>query len=180
MSAPEGLKHVRVFTAPDDGRTVAIYIGPDFDEYDQFPPFLTDEAEIEHIRTAYQLEDPMREIATKAHITDDDWPLQIILLNRDPGGTTLPHYHVPTKDLPAWPTRHQVLICQRGRARVGVLTTGGQALGEVDLEPNSLILLLEGHSVEFREPGTRLIEVKQGPFPGTDADDKVDIPKLVP
>ena len=38
-----------------------------------------------------------------------------------------------------------------------------------------MVLLLEGHEVEFIEPRTRLIEIKQGPFPGTDADDKVDL-----
>ena len=40
---------------------------------------------------------------------------------------------------------------------------------------NDLVLMLEGHEVEFLEPKTRLIEIKQGPFPGTDADDKVDL-----
>jgi hypothetical protein len=45
----------------------------------------------------------------------------------------------------------------------------------VILEPDDLVLMLEGHEVEFLVPRTRLIEIKQGPFPGTDADDKVDL-----
>ena len=93
---------------------------------------------------------------------------------RNPGGTTLPHYHVPTEACRS-PARHQVLICQRGKARVGIFTRQGQPLGEVIMRANDVVLLLEGHEVEFLERGTRLIEIKQGPFPGTDADDKVDL-----
>lgn len=170
---------VRYFRAPDDDRVVAIYIGPDFDEYEKFPPFMRTEAEVEHVKKAYQLSDPMREVATKAHITDDSWPLQIIMLNRDPGGTTNAHYHASDEPLPSIPTRHQILLCQSGHAKVGVFTTAGQELGYVDLKPNGMILMAEGHSVEFIEPNTKLIEIKQGPFPGSDADDKVDIPEIL-
>lgn len=179
MSAPADLKNVTYFNAPDDDRLVAIYIGPDFDEYAQFPPFMADEAEIEHVRQAYQLDDPMREVATKAHITDDSWPLQIILLNRDPGGTTKPHYHAADEPLRDLPTRHQILWCQSGSAKVGVFTTAGHELGYVTLKQGALILMAEGHSVEFLEPNTKLVEIKQGPFPTTDADDKVDIPEVI-
>ena len=133
------------------------------------------EEEIRHVREAYKIADPLLERTTKAHITDNSWPLQIIVLERDPGGTTLPHYHVPTEALPELPTRHQILICQSGKARVGIFTRQGQALGEVVMRPNDLFCCLEGHEVEFLERGTRLVEVKQGPFPGTDADDKVDL-----
>jgi hypothetical protein len=68
-----------------------------------------------------------------------------------------------------------VLVCQSGKARVGIFTRQGQPLGQVVMRPNDVVLLLEGHEVEFLERGTRLIEVKQGPFPGTDADDKIDL-----
>jgi hypothetical protein len=169
------LNHVQYFRAPDDGRPVAIFISGQFNEFEKFPPFMETEEEIRHVREAYKIADPLLERKTKAHITDNSWPLQIILLQRDPGGTTLPHYHVPTEPLPELPTRHQILVCQSGKARVGIFTRQGQALGEVVMRPNDLVLLLEGHEVEFLERGTRLIEVKQGPFPGTDADDKVDL-----
>ena len=97
------------------------------------------------------------------------------MLNRDPGGTTAAHYHTPDVPLPDHPTRHQILLCQRGSARIGVVTTEGDVLGDVILNPNDLILMLEGHEVEFLEKGTRLIEIKQGPFPVTDEADKVDL-----
>src|SRR5579872_6737874 len=171
----EGLRHVKYFHAPDDGRPIAIFISGRFDEFDSFPPFMETEQEIRHVREAYKIADPLLERTTKAHITDNSWPLQIILLQRDPGGTTLPHYHIPTESLPDLATRHQVLICQSGSARVGIFTKRGEPLGEITMSPNDLVLLLEGHEVEFLERGTRLIEIKQGPFPGTDADDKIDL-----
>jgi len=175
MTESSSLKHVQYFPAPDDRRPIAIFISGQFDEFEKFPPFMETEEEIQHVREAYKITDPLLERTTKAHVTDNSWPLQIILLERDPGGTTLPHYHVPTEALPELPTRHQILVCQSGKARVGIFTRQGQALGEVVMRPNDLVLLLEGHEVEFLDPGTRLVEVKQGPFPGTDSDDKVDL-----
>lgn len=172
--APEGLQHVRFFKAPADGRVVAIHILADFDEFDRFPPFMDTEEEREHIRKAYNV-DPMSERHKKAHITHDDWPLQVIMLRRDPGAVTGAHYHIPDVPLPDLPTRHQVMICQRGRARIGIFTTEGDSLGDAILAQGDLILMLEGHDVEFLEAGTRLIEVKQGPFPVTDEADKVDL-----
>jgi hypothetical protein len=171
----EELKSVKFFRSREDGRIIAIHIKGDFQEFEKFPPFMETEAENRHVREAYKVSDPTLERTTKAHVTDNSWPLQVILLQREPGSTTLPHYHVPSEPLPAFPTRHQILICQSGRARIGLFTREGQALGDAILDPNDLILMLEGHEVEFLESGTRLVEIKQGPFPGTDADDKVDI-----
>ena len=173
------IEHVRFYRAPDDGRTIAIFIGGKFKDFDRFPPFMETEEEIRHVQEAYKVSDPVLERTTKAHVTDDSWPLQIIMLERHPGATTLPHYHVPNEELPPLPTRHQILICQSGKARVGILTRQGVFLGEEHLEPNDLLLMAEGHEVEFLEPNTRLIEIKQGPFPGTDADDKVDIAEVI-
>ena len=175
LAAEQDVKGVQYFRAPEDGRVVGIYVRGDFDAFAKFPPFMDSEDELEHVREAYKVSDPASERDTKAHITDNSWPLQVILLEREPGGTTMPHYHVPTEDLPPLPTRHQILICQRGKARIAIFTKEGRELGEVILQANDLVLMLEGHEVEFLEPKTRLIEVKQGPFPGTDADDKVDL-----
>ena len=172
---PDDLKTVRYFHAPSDDRIIAIFVSGDFDEYEKYPPFMETEEEIAHIREAYKVDDPTSERRTKAHITDNSWPLQVVLLNRDPGGTNNAHYHIPDEDLPPHPTRHQILLCQKGSARIGIFTREGDDLGEVILRPGDLVLMLEGHEVEFLEHGTRLIEVKQGPFPGTDDADKVDL-----
>ena len=116
MKLPESdtLKHVKYFKAPDNQRPVAIFVSREFDEFEKFPPFMDTEEEIKHVREAYKIANPLLERTTKAHLTDNSWPLQIILLERDPGGTTLPHYHIPTEaaaryadaasnsDLPKW------------------------------------------------------------------------------
>jgi len=174
FATPEGLEHVNYYKSPRDNRVVAIHIRAEFDEFEAFPPFMETEEEREHIRQAYNV-DPESERRNKAHITDDGWPLQVIMLNRDPGGTTTAHYHVPDMPLPDHPTRHQLLLCQRGSARIGVYSTEGDFLGGRRLIQKEVILMLEGHEVEFLEKGTRLIEIKQGPFPVTDEADKVDL-----
>ena len=106
-AASDTSKHVKYFCAPRDRRPIAIFVSGRFNEFEKFPPFMETEAEIQHVREAYKIADPLLERTTKAHITDNSWPLQIILLERDPGGTTLPHYHIPTQTLPDLPTRHQ-------------------------------------------------------------------------
>ena len=174
FATPEGLEHVDYYKSPRDNRVVAIHIHADFDEFEKFPPFMETEEERQHIRKAYNIE-PESERRNKAHLTDDSWPLQVIMLSRDPGGTTAAHYHVPDTALPDHPTRHQILLCQRGSARIGIYSTEGDFIGDVVLKPQDLILMIEGHEVEFLEKGTRLIEIKQGPFPVTDEADKVDL-----
>ncbi|HLT59148.1 MAG: hypothetical protein LOD91_03290 [Limnochordales bacterium] len=157
-----------------DGRVVAMFVSGQFDDYTSFPPFAEDEREIAHLQTAYKLKDPKRERETKAHLTPDDWPLQIVVLNRDKGSFVNPHYH-RNDGLPETPTRHQIMICQRGLARIGVYTKEGEYIDTVDLKEDDLILLFEGHSIEFVGEDTKLIEIKMGPFPETDEQDKVDI-----
>ena len=141
FATPENLKSVTYYKAPTDGRVVAIHIRADFEEFESFPPFMNTEEEREHIRKSYNV-DPESERKNKAHITSDDWPLQVIMLNRDPGGTTAAHYHVPDEPLPDHPTRHQILLCQRGSARIGIVTTEGHPLGDVILKTNDLVLML--------------------------------------
>ena len=157
-----------------DGRLVGLYIPGDFDDYTSFPPFVATPEEQAHLAQAYKVISPQRERETKAHLTADELPLQIVLLNRDPGSHVRPHYHV--NDAPAAsPTRHQILICQRGRLRVGLYTKAGERLGHVVLRPGDLVLMCEGHSLKFLDPDTKVIEIKMGPFPGTDEADKVEL-----
>jgi len=46
-------------------------------------------------------------------------------------------------------------------------------LTNVFLEPGDLILMAEGHQIEFLEPNTKVIEIKQGPIPAAIADEMV-------
>ena len=74
-----------------DRRIIAIHIKGNFSDYAKFPPFLDTEEAKEHIRAAYADQDIEVERNTKAHITDDEIPLQVIVLNRPKGAITKAH-----------------------------------------------------------------------------------------
>lgn len=164
---------ISTYTA-DDGRTLAIFVPRDFTQYHEFPPHFKTDAEKAHLADAYDVKDVETERRTKAHITDDALPLQLILLARPKGSYTAPHYH-EFLEPPTSQTRHQIMICQQGSATIGVYTTTGTHIDSVALEAGDLIILMEGHSIEIAEADTTLIEIKQGPFPESEADDKVDL-----
>jgi hypothetical protein len=157
-----------------DGRLIGLLVPGDFADFASFPPFVKSEAERAHLAQAYRT-NADREALTKAHLTADALPMQIVVLARDPGSRVNPHYHV--NDRPAQSdTRHQIMICQSGRARIGLYTRAGEHVDTVEIRQHDLILMTEGHSIEFVDPQTRLVEIKMGPFPETDDADKVDIP----
>ena len=158
-----------------DGRIIAIHIKGDFNDHSKFPPYLDSAEAKEHIRTAYAGQDIEEERNTKAHMTEDELPLQIILLDRPKGAITKAHYHIVEERPTINSTRHQILLCQRGKVRVGIFTKEGDEVGEVILQRDDLILMYEGHEVEFLEDNTKVIEIKEGPFPETDERDKVDL-----
>lgn len=165
---------LRYFKAKD-GRTVAVLVRGDLEEYSQFPPKIDTEEDRAHMARHYDLSKIDMDTYTKAHVTDNELPLQIVLLNREVGSKVKPHYHKVSSPLPG-SSKFQLMMCQRGLGRIGVYTREGDHLGDADLKPFDFILLLEGHSIEFLEEDTKLIELKQGPFPdGGDAEDMVGL-----
>jgi len=174
MSVEVDCKGVDYYKAAD-GRVVAMHVKAGFADFEKFPPYLDTEEAKEHIRKAYAGQDPEVERRTKAHLTDDEWPLQMILLERPTGATTKAHYHVVERRPSVNETRHQIMICLKGAARIGVYTREGDHLGEATVRAGEFILMAEGHEVEFTEEGTRFLEVKEGPFPETDERDKVEL-----
>ncbi|MFQ5692803.1 MAG: hypothetical protein ACE5IM_07145 [Nitrospinota bacterium] len=165
---------VKYFKAKD-GRTVAVLVRGDLEEYAKFPPKIDSEEDREHMARHYDLSKIDMDTYTKAHVTDDELPLQIVLLNREKGSLVKPHYHKVLKPV-SGESKFQLMMCQRGLGRIGVYTREGDHLGDVELRPFDFILLLEGHSIEFVEENTKLIELKQGPFPDHgDAEDMVAV-----
>jgi hypothetical protein len=155
----------------EDGRLVAMVVRSDFEGYGLFPPFLDTAEERSFVQKAYDV-DLEREKHTKAHITPEGFPLQITLLNRDPGSVVKPHYH-DVYEPPTGKYRHQIMLTMSGRVRIGIFTVENDHLGDVFLEPGDLILMAEGHQIEFLEPNTRMVEIKQGPIPEAIADEMV-------
>ena len=165
----DGIEYVKA----KSGRILALIIREDFDNYENFPPFFKDDSEKKHLAKAYSGQDFESERKTKAHVTEDELPLQIVLLNRNPGSVVNPHYHLVT-ERPNNQTRHQIMICRSGSMKIGIYSKEGEFAGNAILNSGDLILMYEGHRIEFLEKNTKAIEIKEGPFPETDEADKVD------
>lgn len=113
----------------------------------------------------------------RARLTEASLPLQVLLIERPPGSRVPPHYH-PVVRHAFNATRHQVMLCVRGRLRVGLYTTEGEPVGTVELGPGDLVLAAEGHSVEVLEPGSRMLEVQTGPVDESDPRERVDLEEV--
>jgi hypothetical protein len=146
----------------------------DFDDFESHPPTFDTEEEREWLRRYYHVESPELERRTKAHVTEDGLPLQITILARPAGAYVKPHWH-QNEQPPSSESRHQVMICARGSARVGLFTKEGEHVDDAALGPGDLLLMYEGHSIETLEDGTRLLEIKQGPMPADPFGDSIAI-----
>ena len=82
---------------------IGLLVAGDFADYASFPPFVESETDKRHLEEAYQGVSAEREARTKAHLTADELPMQIVVLNRPPGSKVNPHYHV--NDPPAQSAR---------------------------------------------------------------------------
>jgi hypothetical protein len=171
MAGRDISQNVREWRA-EDGRLIALLVRGDFAEYQKFRPFVETAVDQAHLAAAYAGRDPARERRTKAHLTDNELPLQITILNREKGSSVAPHYHVAGR-MSQSPTRHQIMLCERGTCKVGIYTKEGKHLDDVTVYPKDFILLCEGHAFEVTGEDTKLIEIKQGPIPETDAQDMV-------
>ena len=146
------------------GKTLAMVVRGDFDDYVSSPPFLDSEEERAGLAAGYAGTDPETERRTKAHITADESAFQITLLNRPPGAVTKPHYHHVATQRPANATRHKIMFCRSGRMRANVYATDGTKVAAVELAPGDFILTYEGHGYEFLSEGTRALEIMEGPL----------------
>jgi hypothetical protein len=146
----------------------------DFDDFGSHPPTFATDAERAWLKEHYRVASPELERETKAHLTPDELPLQVTILNRPAGSFVKPHYHT-NEGPPASETRHQVMVCLSGSARVGIYAREGTHVADVELRSGDLALLYEGHSIETLEDGTRLLEIKQGPMPSDPFADNVPI-----
>jgi len=140
---------VRQYWAPD-GRLVGLFVPADFDAFEETG------------------------LVRRVRLTDPTLPLQVVLVERPAGSRVPAHYH-PAGERAEPSTRHQVLLCVRGRARVGLYTREGLHVDTVELGPGDLVLATEGHSVEVVESGTRILEVQTGPVDDSGAWDRVEL-----
>jgi hypothetical protein len=166
------MSQAEFYRAPD-GRPVGMVVRSDFDDHASHPPTFATDSERQWLESFYRVGSPELERTTKAHLTPDELPLQITVLDRPSGSLVKPHFHTNERPPEPTDTRHQVMVCLGGLARVGLFAKEGDHVAHVDLGPGDFALLYEGHSIETLEDGTRLLEVKQGPLPADPLEDNV-------
>jgi hypothetical protein len=154
---------------------MGIFVPSDFEDFEAFGPVerpsptdVGDAADRSRISMAGG---PPR--VRRARLTDEELPLQVLLIERPAGSRVTPHYH-PQRNAPT-NTRHQVMLCMSGRARVGIYTTEGEHIDTAELGPRDLVLTAEGHSLEIVEPGTRIVEFQLGPVKDADPHDRIEL-----
>jgi uncharacterized protein YjlB len=85
------------------------------------------------------------------------------------GKVLLPHTHneVPREVL--W--TQEVLYVRRGRVRADVFDTSDKKVAELEVTTGDILILLRGgHGYQILEDNTQVLEVKNGPYVGADAD----------
>jgi mannose-6-phosphate isomerase-like protein (cupin superfamily) len=100
--------------------------------------------------------------------TDEGLPLQMSIMNKQNGEMMEPHIHPPVEAEPRGEFRQEMLHVVAGRMEVGVHSRSGELIETVLLRTGDMVLLTEGHSTRFLEE-TKVLEIKQGPYPGKDS-----------
>lgn len=101
-------------------------------------------------------------------VTEDSDPLQVGIFERKKGYEVAAHRHVPrTLDLPEV---GEFLWIQSGSATVTVFDEDWQIIHERDVRAGDCMVFLRGGHGLTMTDDTRILEVKQGPYPGRDAE----------
>ncbi|MDQ3964081.1 MAG: hypothetical protein M3277_09270 [Actinomycetota bacterium] len=99
-------------------------------------------------------------------VTRPDASLQVGFIVKDPDHPVPRHRHKPVER--ALVGTAEVLYVARGSGQVALYDASGELVAEKRFAKGDLIVLLDGgHRLDF-DTDTTLVEVKQGPYPGTD------------
>lgn len=98
--------------------------------------------------------------------TNDSNTFQIGAHHQKKGVVLTPHIHLLENPIIVKEVQEYLFI-QKGKMKITLYTKKGEVIKEIVLNGgDSVLLMREGHGIEFLEE-TRLMEVKQGPYPGT-------------
>lgn len=99
---------------------------------------------------------------------DDDF-IQVGVWGYDAGKRLNAHIHNPVSREVLW--TQEVLFVHSGKIRADVFDTSEQKVAELVVDEGDIIILLRGgHGYEILEEGTQVLEVKNGPYVGAEAD----------
>jgi oxalate decarboxylase/phosphoglucose isomerase-like protein (cupin superfamily) len=99
--------------------------------------------------------------------SEDSWPLQLLLIQREAGSTFQKHIH--TKMERTTGALQEGLVVIEGRIRATLCTRDGVDVGTLEVRAGECLFLVDGGwAIEVLE-GARMYEFKNGPY----LDDKV-------
>lgn len=103
--------------------------------------------------------------------TPEYFNLQVGIHNRPAGTAIKPHVHKTIKELRDVPVQ-EFFILEKGRVRVDLFSREEKFIAACELEAGDSAIIISGHGMEFLEE-SRIVEVKQGPYRGVEADKKM-------
>ncbi len=99
----------------------------------------------------------------------DEEYIQVGTWGYDDGKELLAHTHNQVSREVLW--TQEVLYIRKGRIKARVYDTNEEKVAEIEAaEGDILILLRGGHGYDILEDGTQVLEVKNGPYVGANAD----------
>lgn len=100
--------------------------------------------------------------------SDDDF-IQVGTWGYDIGKELKAHIHNEVRREVLW--TQEVLFVRKGRLRASIFDTKLHKVAELSVEAGDVIVLLRGgHGYDILEEGTQVLEIKNGPYVGADAD----------
>ena len=101
--------------------------------------------------------------------SDDADFIQALHWHYDSGKRLQSHEHLCVPRTATY--TQEVIVVLRGRVRTTVYDAAHRVVATVEVGPGeAMALLRHGHGYEILEDDTRVLEIKNGPYPGAEAD----------
>lgn len=99
-------------------------------------------------------------------LTEESNPFQVGIHNRQKGVRLPPHVHKIENPL-VIKSVQEVLYIVKGKIRISLFGTSGKKIvTKILTSGDSILLVSGGHGLDFLE-NSRIFEIKQGPYPGS-------------
>ncbi len=101
---------------------------------------------------------------------DEDF-IQVGIMGYGAGKELKAHIHNEVKREIFW--TQEVLFVRAGKLQANIFNTNGKKVAEIQVKTGDVIILLRGgHGYDILEDGTQVLEIKNGPYVGSDLDRK--------
>lgn len=102
-------------------------------------------------------------------LTQDSDFVQVGLWSYDQGQKLQAHVHNEVERKVS--RTQEVLLVKTGRVAARIFDNSERLVKTIELGPGDVLILLDGgHGYDILEDGTSVVEVKNGPYPGAEAD----------